>query len=190
MFLIKIYIYKLMLKLNLSIIINSLIKNIYLNMTNNIKLISNDNKEIDVNVELLKQCKFFNDKLEESEIQIEIRYDILKFVIEHLEINKKLGNISIPEPLPDNKSFLEVLDNKKEIFDFIESKDFEQTFELINAGALLEYSPLHDLACSKIAFFMKGKTPDEVNAHFTIECQLTNEEAKELGLDVDIEQEN
>ena len=37
---------------------------------------------------------------------------------------------------------------------------------------------------------MKGKTPDEVNSHFTIECQLTNEEAKELGLDVEVEQDN
>jgi hypothetical protein len=42
---------------------------------------------------------------------------------------------------------------------------------------------LHDLACSKIAAFMKGKTPEEVNKEFTIECQLTQEEAKELGLD-------
>ena len=30
---------------------------------------------------------------------------------------------------------------------------------------------------------MKGKSPDEVNKEFTIECQLTQEEAKELGLD-------
>jgi hypothetical protein len=42
---------------------------------------------------------------------------------------------------------------------------------------------LHDLACIKIAAFMKDKAPDEINKEFTFECQLTPEEAKELGLD-------
>ena len=30
---------------------------------------------------------------------------------------------------------------------------------------------------------MKGKSPEEVNKEFTIECQLTQDEAKELGRD-------
>ena len=30
---------------------------------------------------------------------------------------------------------------------------------------------------------MKGKSPEEVNKEFTIECQLTPEQAKLLGLD-------
>ena len=45
---------------------------------------------------------------------------------------------------------------------------------------------LHDLACARIAAFMKGKSPEEVNKvnkEFTIECQLTQDEAKELGRD-------
>ena len=60
---------------------------------------------------------------------------------------------------------------------------FEQTFHLINAGLLLELDHLHDLACAKVAAFMKGKSPEDVNKEFTIECQLTQEEAKQLGLD-------
>ena len=31
--------------------------------------------------------------------------------------------------------------------------------------------------------FIKGKTPEEVNREFTIECQLTQDEAKQLGLE-------
>ena len=51
-------------------------------------------------------------------------------------------------------------------------------------GVLLELEHyLHDLACARIAAFMKGKSPEEVNKEFTIECQLTQDEAKELGLD-------
>ena len=78
-------------------------------------------------------------------------------------------------------------DLKKEVspwdFKFIGPLSFEQTFHLINAGLLLELDHLHDLACAKIAAFMKGKSPEDVNKEFTIECQLTQEEAKQLGLD-------
>ena len=35
----------------------------------------------------------------------------------------------------------------------------------------------------KIASFIKGKTPEEVNQEFIIECQLTQEEARQLGLE-------
>jgi hypothetical protein len=66
---------------------------------------------------------------------------------------------------------------------FLESLSYEQTFHLINAAALLELQHLHDLACIKIAAFMKDKNPDEVNKEFTIECQLSTEEAQSLGLD-------
>ena len=54
---------------------------------------------------------------------------------------------------------------------------------MINAGLLLELNHLYDLACFKIAAFMKGKTPEEITQEFTIECQLTQDEAKPLGLD-------
>lgn len=152
-----------------------------------IKIITSDEKQREVEVDLLKPCKFFTEeKLNERDIPIEVRSEIFDLVIEHLNLYKKYNKLTIQEPLPDNLPFEKIVNNK-EIFDYIEKQDFEHIFELINAGALLEYDQLHDLACAKIAHFMKGKTPEEVNNHFTIECQLTNEEAKELGLDVDID---
>ena len=68
-------------------------------------------------------------------------------------------------------------------YKFITPSSFEVTFHLINAGDLLELGHLHDLACIKIAAFMRDKELDEINKQFTFECQLTPEEAKELGLD-------
>ena len=68
-------------------------------------------------------------------------------------------------------------------FSFIDPVSFENCFHLINAGLLLGLNHLYELACAKIAAFMKGKTVEEVNQEFTIECQLTEEESKELGLD-------
>ena len=68
-------------------------------------------------------------------------------------------------------------------FNFIDAISYENTFHLVNAGDLLELPHLYNLACLKIAAFMKGKSPEEVNEEFTIECQLTPEQAKSLGLD-------
>ena len=52
-----------------------------------------------------------------------------------------------------------------------------------NLSNTLDLEHLHDLVCFKIAAFIKGKTPEEVNKEFIIECQLTQEEAKQLGLE-------
>ena len=68
-------------------------------------------------------------------------------------------------------------------FSFIDPISYENCFHLINAGNYLELNHLFDLACAKIAAFMKGKNPEEVSEEFTFECQLTPDEAKQLGLD-------
>ena len=104
----------------------------------------------------------------------------MTLVGEYLEQYKDKDPNKSPEVLTSN-------DLAKQIdewdFNFINKTTYEVTFHLINAGVLLELEHLHDLACAKIASFMKGKSPEEVNKEFTIECQLTQDEAKELGLD-------
>ena len=50
---------------------------------------------------------------------------------------------------------------------------------------MLELEHLHDLSCIKIASFMRDKSPDEINKQFTFECQLTDEEIKDLGLEME-----
>ena len=38
-------------------------------------------------------------------------------------------------------------------------------------GNLLQLTHLYELACTKIAAFMKGKSPEEVNKEFTIDYE-------------------
>lgn len=150
-----------------------------------LKITTNDNNHYEEDLNLLMPSKFFTNRANEKEVNLEISKPIFDKVLQHLRnIQSSKAPLNIPEPLPDNKSLKEIINNDT-FFNFIHDQDFESTFELINAGALLELDSLHDLACAKIADFMKGKSPEEVNNHFTIECQLTNDEAKELGLDVD-----
>ena len=149
-----------------------------------IKVTTNDNKSFEREYQLLEPCKYFQNRVNDREINVELSSTIFEKVLEHLHNIKEEKFEPIPEPLPEGKDLKQIIKSTR-YHDFINPLDFEVIFELINAGALLELDSLHDLACAKIAFFMKGKSPEEVNQHFTIECQLTNEEAKELGLDVD-----
>ena len=110
----------------------------------------------------------------------EIKGEILGIIVEYLTYYSDKEFPTLPEILKTN-------DLKSEInewdFSFIDAISYENTFHLINAGAELEIDHLYNLACLKIAAFMKGKSPEEVNEEFTIECQLTPEQAKSLGLD-------
>jgi hypothetical protein len=124
--------------------------------------------------------KFFNQH-ENPIILPESDERILDLIITYLNFYTDHQESPLPEVLITN-------DLKSELksewdYNFLKDITYEETFHLINAASLLELTHLHDLACIKIAAFMKDKTPDEVNKEFTIECQLTNEEAKTLGLD-------
>ena len=148
-----------------------------------IKLKSSDGKDYDA-VEIgCKKSKYLKKLIEggKSEIVLDqIKGEILEKVVEYLKYYSDKDFPTLPEILKTN-------DLKSEVnewdFSFINPISYENTFHLINAGAQLELDHLYNLACLKIAAFMKGKSPEEVNEEFTIECQLTPEQAKSLGLD-------
>ncbi len=148
-----------------------------------ITLKSNDGQEFKITEESCSLSRFLRNQIQngKNEIEVEdIKGEILKLVVDYLNYYSKNEIPKIPDVLSSN-------DLKKEVSDwdyrFINPLSYEQTFHIINAGLLLELDHLHDLACAKIAAFMKGKSPEDVNKEFTIECQLTQEEAKQLGLD-------
>ena len=148
-----------------------------------ISLISVDNQKFEVSEEGCKKSNYIQKLIDEGKTTInfeEIKGDVLEKVTEYLNYYSDKDFPILPEVLKSN-------DIKSEInewdFSFIDAVSYENCFHLINAGLLLGLSHLYELACSKIAAFMKGKTPEEVNKEFIIECQLTQEEAKQLGLD-------
>ena len=148
-----------------------------------VTLKSNDGQEFKISEEACSLSRFLKTQIQngKNEIEVEdIKGEILKLVVDYLNFYSKNEIPKIPDVLQSN-------DLKKEVSDwdyrFVGPLSYENTFHLINAGLLLELDHLHDLACAKIAAFMKGKSPEDVNKEFTIECQLTQEEAKQLGLD-------
>ena len=117
----------------------------------------------------------------EKEITLEdARGDVLKALVEYLQYYADKEFPPIPELVTGNdmSKLLNSFDLR-----FINTLSYEQAFHLINLSNTLDLEHLHDLVCFKIAAFIKGKTPEEVNKEFIIECQLTQEEAKQLGLE-------
>ena len=147
-----------------------------------VTLKSKDGKEFKLSQEAINLSKFLKEKTKDKNELVldDVNGETLALVVDYLEHYSKNELSKLPSELKstDLKSQLSNFDYK-----FISPPSFETTFYLINAGLLFGLEHLHDLACIKIAAFMKDKAPDEINKEFTFECQLTPEEAKELGLD-------
>lgn len=150
-----------------------------------VKLVSNDNHEILIDSELICKSEYLMSKFKQNSEKVnleEINENILKILVKYLQHYGNKEESKLPEELKSSNLNDELCEWD---FKFLEELTFEQTFNLINAGILLNIPHLHDLACIKIAAFMKDKQPDDVNKEFTIECQLTADEAKNLGLEVE-----
>ncbi len=148
-----------------------------------ITLKSNDDKSFEVSEESCKKSSYIQKLVDNGKKIInfdEIKADVLGKVVEYLNYYADKDFPVLPETLKSNKLKEEI--NEWD-FSFIDPVSYENCFHLINAGLLLGLNHLYELACAKIAAFMKGKTVEEVNKEFAIECQLNQEESKELGLD-------
>ena len=147
-----------------------------------ITLKSNDGQEFKISEETCKISKYLTENTKDKKELVldQLNGESLKLVVDYLNHYSKNELSKLPDALKsaDLKSELCTFDYK-----FISPISFENAFYLINAGLLLELQHLHDLACIKIAAFMRDKAPDEINKEFTFECQLTPEEIKELGLE-------
>ena len=148
-----------------------------------VTLKSSDGKSYVISAEAAKLSRYlqtftFSGK---NEIPLEdTKAEIVKPLAEYLQYYADKDFPQIPEIITGNdiSKLLSPYD-----LQFINSISFEQAFHLINVANSLDLEHLHDLACFKIAAFIKGRTPEEVNREFTIECQLTQDEAKQLGLE-------
>jgi S-phase kinase-associated protein 1 len=58
--------------------------------------------------------------------------------------------------------------------------DQASLFPIILAANKLDIKPLLDLACKAVADMIKGKTPEEIRAHFDISNDFSPEEEEEV----------
>ncbi len=136
-----------------------------------ISLKSKDGKEFKISKEAFNLSKYLKEKIkDQTEFTIEeVNGETLKLIVDYLNHYSKNEMPKLPPALNSSE-----LKNQLNNFDykFISPCSYENTFSLINAALLLELEHLHDLACIKIAAFMRDKAPDEINKEFTFECQF------------------
>ena len=148
----------------------------------NIVLVSSDNQKIEIDTESAQKSHLlkglitdFNSQQEPIQLP-DIKYDILKKVVEYLTYYKDKVPKDIPKPMP-SANLSEVIDEWD--VNFINNIELDNVFDLINAANYMDIPSLLDLSCAKIASLMKGKTAQEIRTMFNIECDLTDEELKE-----------
>jgi S-phase kinase-associated protein 1 len=150
-------------------------------MSLNLVLASADNQKIQIDFKSAESSHLLRGLLADYEDSKEIplpdvKYNILKKVVEYLTYYKDKEPAQIPKPLPSAN--LNEFTNEWDV-NFINSIELDGIFDLINAANYMDINSLLDLACAKIASLMKGKSAQEIRAMFNIECDLTEDELKE-----------
>ena len=148
-----------------------------------VTLKSSDGRAYVISGEACKLSRYLQNYVYSGQKEItldEAKGNVVKALAEYLQYYADKEFPQIPEIITGNdiSKLLSPFDLR-----FINSLSFEQAFNLINVSNTLDLEHLHDLSCFKIAAFIKGKTPEEVSKEFIIECQLSKEEAQQLGLE-------
>ena len=153
-----------------------------------ITLISADNHKILLDAKSAQKSKVLKQKILESinpkekkspEVQLkDVKYDILKKIVEYLNYYKNKTPKEIPKPVPSENlsAFLDDWD-----FEYINKMDLDSTFDLMNAASDLEISGLLDLASIKIASILKNKEIEDIRNMFDGKCDLSEKELKEYA---------
>ena len=148
-----------------------------------LKLKSQEGKIVEISNESAAHSNFLNSKIGQNDpLALEYPENVLVCVKDFLDNFDKVKKEKIEAPV-EAKEIKTIIGEWSA--DFIEKTSFETNFHLINAALSLELENLHDIACVRIAVFMRDRNPEEVQKEFTIECQITSEEAKALGLETD-----
>ena len=147
-----------------------------------IYLISVDNHKIEIDAKAAMKSSVLKEELSKSnkkniEYKLkEVKYEILKKIVEYLNYYRNKTPREIPKPTPSENmsSFLEEWD-----FNFITNVDLDTTFDLMNGATELGIQSLLDLASTKIAWIFKNKDVEELRGMFSTGCYLTQKELKE-----------
>jgi S-phase kinase-associated protein 1 len=105
-----------------------------------------------------------------------VKSQILKLIITYLENYKDNDPREIERPLPSN-NFNECVDSWD--YQFIDL-ELDLIFEIILAANYMDIKPLMELASSKVASIIKGKSPEKIREVFNIQNDFTPEEEAQI----------
>ena len=150
---------------------------------NIVKLISSDNVEKEVDLDLLKKSKLLENCSEDEVIPLkEIDSKNLDLIIMYLEHYKNMEPKEIPKPFPErtDDEFLRGILNDDWTFDFLKNFSIEDAVSLVDAANYLQIEGLINILAAKLAHEMCNCEIEEARQKFGIEGDMTEEEIAEI----------
>jgi S-phase kinase-associated protein 1 len=121
--------------------------------------------------------RIIDDFPNETEIPLNnVKSNILKKIKEYLDHYQDTDPKEIERPLA-SQNYQECVDPWD--FEFI-NVDLDLIFEIMLASNYMDIKPLLELATSKVASIIKGKTPEEIRKTFNIQKEFTPEEQQQI----------
>ena len=146
-----------------------------------ITLVSSDGEKMQISAKAAQRSQLvkgiIEDYPDDAEVPLNnVKRGILKKIKEYLEHYQDSDPKEIERPLASQnyQDCVEAWD-----FEFI-NIELDTIFEIILAANYMDIKPLLELASSKIASIIKGKTPEEIRKIFNIQNDFTPEEEQQI----------
>ena len=146
-----------------------------------ITLVSSDGEKMQVTAKAAQRSQLvkgiIEDYPDDAEVPLNnVKSNILKKIKEYLDHYQDVDPKEIERPLA-SQNYQECVDPWD--FEFI-NVDLDLIFEIILASNYMDIKPLLELASSKVASIIKGKTPEEIRKTFNIQNDFTPEEEQQI----------
>ena len=146
-----------------------------------ITLVSSDGEKLQVTSKAAQRSQLvkgiIEDYPDDAEVPLNnVKSNILKKIKEYLDHYQDSEPKEIERPLA-SQNYQECVDPWD--FEFI-NVDLDLIFEIILASNYMDIKPLLELASSKVASIIKGKTPEEIRKTFNIQNDFTPEEEQQI----------
>ena len=146
-----------------------------------ITLVSSDGEKMQVTAKAAQRSQLvkgiIEDYPDDAEVPLNnVKSNILKKIKEYLDHYQDTDPKEIERPLA-SQNYQECVDPWD--FEFI-NVDLDLIFEIILASNYMDIKPLLELASSKVASIIKGKTPEEIRKTFNIQKEFTPEEQQQI----------
>ena len=146
-----------------------------------ITLVSSDGEKMQVTAKAAQRSQLvkgiIEDYPDDAEVPLNnVKSNILKKIKEYLDHYQDSDPKEIERPLA-SQNYQECIDTWD--YEFI-NVDLDLIFEIILAANYMDIKPLLELASSKVASIIKGKTPEEIRKTFNIQNDFTPEEEQQI----------
>ena len=146
-----------------------------------ITLVSSDGEKLQVTSKAAQRSQLvkgiIEDYPDDAEVPLNnVKSNILKKIKEYLDHYQDSEPKEIERPLA-SQNYQECVDAWD--YEFI-NVDLDLIFEIILAANYMDIKPLLELASSKVASIIKGKTPEEIRKTFNIQNDFTPEEEQQI----------